>query len=135
MKSPKEIIALMLSKDAFSNWMGIEVLRIEEGTCELRSTIKAEMLNGFGILHGGISYSLADSALAFASNSYGYKSVSIETSISHVRPVKAEDIITAKAVELHRGSTLGIYEITITNQENKKIALFKGTVFITADTW
>jgi acyl-CoA thioesterase len=135
MKSPKEIITLMLSKDAFSIWMGIEVLSIEEGTCELRSKIKTEMLNGFGILHGGISYSLADSALAFASNSYGYKSVSIETSISHVRPVKAGDTITAKAVELHRGFTLGIYEITITNQENKKIALFKGTVFITADTW
>ena len=135
MKTPQEIVTLMLSKDAFSIWMGIEVLTIEEGSCELRSEIKAEMLNGFGILHGGISYSLADSALAFAANSYGYKSVSVETSISHVRPAKAGDILSSKAVELHRGSTLGIYEITITNQENKKIALFKGTVFITAEAW
>lgn len=125
----------MLGQDAFSLWMGIEVISTKEGFCELSATVKKEMLNGFAILHGGISYSLSDSALAFASNSYGNKCVSIETSISHVRPAKIGDILTAKCTELHRGKTIGIYEVIITNQDQKKISLFKGTVHITQDYW
>lgn len=125
----------MLGQDAFSLWMGIEVISTKEGFCELSATVKKEMLNGFAILHGGISYSLSDSALAFASNSYGNKCVSIETSISHVRPAKIGDILTAKCTELHRGKTVGIYEVIITNQDQKKISLFKGTVHITQDYW
>lgn len=135
MKSPKEIVAIMLEKDAFSNWMGLEVISIEIGTCELSATINNNMLNGFDILHGGISYSIADSALAFASNSYGYKCVSIETSISHIRPAKTGDVLHAKAIEMHRGRSIAIYEISVTNQENKKIALFKGTVHISKELW
>ena len=93
------------------------------------------MLNGFAILHGGISYSLSDSALAFASNSYGNKCVSIETSISHLRQAKIGDILTAKCTELHRGKTIGIYEVIIANQDHKKISIFKGTVHISQDFW
>lgn len=135
MKSPKEITSMMLKNDAFSSWMGIEILSIKEGFCELSATVKKEMLNGFEILHGGISYSLSDSALAFASNSYGNKCVSIETSISHVRPAKIGDILTAKCTELHRGKTIGIYEVIITNQDHQKISIFKGTVHISPDFW
>jgi acyl-CoA thioesterase len=135
MKSPDEIVSNMLSNDAFSIWMGVEVVSLQKGSCEIRTEIKSDMLNGFEILHGGISYSLADSALAFASNSYGYKCVSIETSISHIRPGKQGDILIAKAIEMHRGKSIGIYEITVTNQENKKIALFKGTVHISQEVW
>jgi acyl-CoA thioesterase len=135
LKTPEEITSLMLGQDAFSLWMGIEVISTEEGFCELSATVKKDMLNGFAILHGGISYSLSDSALAFASNSYGNKCVSIETSISHVRPAKIGDILTAKCTELHRGKTIGIYEVIITNQDQKKISLFKGTVHINQDYW
>ena len=135
MKSPKEITSMMLKNDAFSSWMGIEILSIKEGFCELSATVKKEMLNGFEILHGGISYSLSDSALAFASNSYGNKCVSIETSISHVRPAKIGDILTVKCTELHRGKTIGIYEVIITNQDHQKISIFKGTVHISPDFW
>jgi len=135
MKSPQEITSMMLSNDLFSQWMGIEILSIKEGFCELTATVKKEMLNGFEILHGGISYSLSDSALAFASNSYGNKCVSIETSISHVRPAKIGDILTVKCTELHRSKTIGIYEVIITNQEHKKISIFKGTVHISIDFW
>lgn len=135
MKSPQEIVSIMLEKDAFSIWMGIEVVSLGMGECELKATIKKEMLNGFDILHGGISYSLADSALAFASNSYGQKCVSIETSISHIRPAKTGDVLIAKTIEMHRGKTIGIYEITVTNQESKKIALFKGIVHISTELW
>lgn len=135
MKTPQEIVSLMLENDTFSQWMGIEVLSIDKGSCTLRAEIKGEMLNGFEILHGGVSYSLADSALAFASNSYGNKCVSIETSISHIRSSKKGDILTAKAIEMHRGKTIGVYEVIVHNQENKKVALFKGTVHIAQEIW
>ena len=135
MKSAAEIVALMLEKDAFSRWMQLSVVNLEPGSCELSMHVKEEMLNGFSILHGGLSYSLADSALAFAANSKGYKCVSIETSISHVRPVKQGTILIAKANELHRGKTIGIYEVTIHNQNEEKVALFRGTVHISNEIW
>jgi acyl-CoA thioesterase len=93
------------------------------------------MLNGFEILHGGITYSLSDSALAFASNSYGYKCVSIESSISHLRPVKIGDVLTAHTKEINRGKTIGVYEVTILNQDNKKVSHFKGTAHISQEIW
>jgi acyl-CoA thioesterase len=125
----------MLDNDAFSQWLDVKVESIGRGSCTLRATIHGQMLNGFNILHGGISYSLADSALAFASNSYGYKCVSIDTSISHLRPAVVGDTLIATAVERHRGKTVGIYEVTVTNQDGKNIALFKGTVHISKDVW
>ena len=135
MLSPNQVVEMMMEKDAFSNWMGIHVDKIELGTSILSCTVKEEMLNGFQILHGGISYSLSDSALAFASNSYGNKCVSIETSISHTRPAKLGDILTATCKEINRGKTIGIYEVAVTNQDQKLIAIFKGTVSISVDTW
>lgn len=125
----------MMELDAFSQWMGIEVLEINPGTCTLRCKVVPGMLNGFHILHGGISYSLADSALAFASNSYGNKCVSIETSISHTRPAQSGDILTASCTELNRGKTIAIYQVEVTNQHHKLIALFKGTVSISTEIW
>ena len=135
MKTPEEIVSTMLDNDAFSQWLDVKVESIGLGSCTLRANIHGQMLNGFNILHGGISYSLADSALAFASNSYGYKCVSIDTSISHLRPAVVGDILIATAVERHRGKTVGIYEVTVTNQDGKNIALFKGTVHISKDVW
>ena len=135
MLTPSQIVSTMLEKDAFSQWLGITINKIELGTCILSCQVKEEMLNGFQILHGGISYSIADSALAFASNSYGNKCVSIETSISHTRTAKPGDILTATCKEINRGRTIGIYEVAVTNQDQKLIAIFKGTVSISVDTW
>lgn len=135
MKSPEEIVDIMLSKDAFSQWMGVELVHIGIGSCKLSCVIKGDMLNGFGIAHGGITYSLSDSALAFASNSYGLQCVSIETSISHLRPVKEGDKLDIEATEIHRGRSIGIYSISIMNQENKLVSKFKGTVHISAKPW
>lgn len=135
MKSAAEIVALMLEKDAFSQWMQLSVNHIEPGCCELAMNVKDEMLNGFSILHGGLSYSLADSALAFAANSRGYKCVSIETSISHVRPVKTGTLLVARAIEIHRGKTIGIYEVTVCNDAGDNVAFFKGTVHISNEIW
>jgi len=133
--SPAEIVEKMMNGDAFSQWLGIKVIKIEPGHCELTMTVTAPMVNGFTIAHGGISYSLSDSALAFATNAYGAKCVSIETSISHTRPVTIGDQLTARCKELNRGKTLGIYEVKVTNQNNKLIALFKGTVHISKENW
>ena len=135
MLTPSQIVSTMLEKDAFSQWLGITINKIELGTCILSCQVKEEMLNGFQILHGGISYSIADSALALASNSYGKKCVSIETSISHTRPAKTGDILTATCKEINRGKTIGIYEVAVTNQDQKLIAIFKGTVSISVHTW
>ena len=129
------VVAKMMQNDGFSRWLGIEVLETGAGTAKLQMTVRSEMLNGFGIAHGGITYSLADSALAFASNSHGIQSVSIETSISHTRPVKESDVLTAVAEELNLSTKIGIYQITVTNQENKTVGLFKGTVFRTGKDW
>ena len=135
MKTPEEIVSTMLENDAFSQWLDVNVMSIGLGSCTLHTTIHGQMLNGFNILHGGISYSLADSALAFASNSYGFKCVSIDTSISHLRPAVVGDTLIATAIERHRGKTVGIYEVNVTNQDGKNIALFKGTVHISKDVW
>lgn len=135
MPSPNEITQTMMDKDFFSQWLGISVLNTEQGACKLQLTVRQNMLNGFAIAHGGITYCLADSALAFASNSYGRQAVSIETSISHTAKVFEGDILTAEAKEITRGNKIAIYDIVITNQEMKKVALFKGTVFITEKIW
>ena len=135
MKSPAEIVQLMMQKDAFSQWMGVEILETGIGTCKLRCTVHQNMLNGHSILHGGITYSLSDSALAFASNSRGHRAVSIETSISHIRKGEVGDVLTAVATEVHRGRTIGIYEVTVTNQRDKMVSHFKGTAHIYPDLW
>lgn len=131
----KKVFHTMYDNDPFSIRMGMECLDIDKGTCILRMKVRHEMLNGFAIAHGGITYSLADSALAFASNSHGIKSVSIETSISHTAPVKEGDILIAFASEVSITNKIGIYQVTVINQENKTVALFKGTVFRTGKNW
>lgn len=132
---PEAIVNKMMEGDAFSQWLGIEVLSIREGACDLQITVRKDMVNGFSIAHGGITYSVSDSALAFAANSYGYKCVSIETSISHTRPVQIGDVLTVKCAELNRGKRYGIYEVTTYNQHDQKVAIFKGTVNISEKRW
>lgn len=134
-KAKKIVHQLMFENDKFSKWLGIEILDIGPGFCTLQSTIKNEMLNGFQLCHGGVSYSIADSALAFASNSHGIQALSIETSISHTKPVMAGDIVTARATEKNLSARFGVYEVILTNQKNDMVALFKGTVFRTGKEW
>ena len=130
-----KVVTKMYDNDWFSQWLGIERLTIETGSCVLKMTIRKEMLNGFGIAHGGITYSLADSALAFASNSYGKMAVSVETSISHTKQLKEGDEITATAQEMSLTNKIAVYNVTIKNQHNEVVALFKGTVYRTGKEW
>ena len=132
--NPQQIVNKMMENDAFSRWLGISVDRISEGKCTLSMTIRAEMLNGFGIAHGGITYSLADSALAFASNSHGRQSVSIDTNINHIETLREGDVITATATENALKNKFGFYTIEIKKQE-KTVALFKGTVYRSDKLW
>lgn len=134
-KRANNIVDEMYQNDAFSKWLGINVIKVKEGFCQLKMIVRPEMTNGFNIAHGGITYSLADSALAFASNSHGRKSVSVETSISHTRPCEKDDVITAIAIEKSISNKIAIYEITITNQNEEIVALFKGTVYRTSKDW
>ena len=135
MKSPAEIVKLMLEKDSFSNWLGIEVLLIEENLCRLGCTIKSDMLNGFEIAHGGITYSLADSCLAFAANSCGYQCVSIETSISHLKKVQLGDYLITEAHKLKEEGKTKTFEITVHNQDALLVARFIGSVHVSSRIW
>ena len=136
MKDPKEIVNTMMAKDYFSQWLGIKVLESAHGISKLSMTVRKEMLNGFGIAHGGITYCLADSALAFSSNSHGKKAVSVETSISHTVSVAEGDELVAEAKEEHCSNKIGIYSVVIKrSSDNAVVALFKGTVYRTSKDW
>ena len=135
MELSKKVIAKMMSGDAFSQWLGIKLLESAPGFCKIQLKVREEMTNGFNIAHGGISYSLADSCLAFAANSYGTQSVSIETSISHTKKVVNGDLLIATSKELNKSTKTALYSITIRNQDNIEIAHFKGTVYRTGKEW
>jgi acyl-CoA thioesterase len=131
----KKVVEKMISGDEFSKWLGIEVIEISKGFCKLQMKVRDEMTNGFKIAHGGISYSLADSCLAFSANSDGIQSLSVETSISYTKKVQSGDILTAISKEINKSSKTALYYITITNQEMEEIAHFKGTVYRTKKEW
>ena len=133
--SAEKIVNKMMDDDAFSRWMGIETVLIEEGHCILKMKIRSEMVNGFGIAHGGIAFSFADSALAFASNAYGRLSVALDCSISFPAALHVGDEITCEAKELSLTARTGTYLIEIKNQKNEKVAFFKGTVYRTSKQW
>lgn len=135
MKTPSEIVQLMMNKDAFSNWMGINIVSIEKGYCKLTANIHDDMLNGFQIAHGGISYSLSDSAMAFAANSHGNIAVSIETSITHLKSIHKNDVITVETYEVSKGKSIGVYQVKCTNQNNEIVSSFKGTVSFRKKNW
>ena len=131
----KMIVDRMMEKDLFSQWLAIERLEEREGYSRLKMTVRPEMCNGFEIAHGGISFAFADSALAFASNSRGRQAVSIETSISHIKPVRSGDTIIASAIEKNLSNSIGIYEVSVNKESGERVALFKGTVFRKEAFW
>ena len=122
----------MLQKDLFSQWLGISIIEIKEGYSKIKMTVRPEMINGFGIVHGGITFSLADSAFAFACNNRNILSVALDTSINFLKPVQVNDVLIAETNELHNGRSTGLYHINIKNQQNETVAVFKGTCFRTS---
>lgn len=129
-----EVVAHMMKHDLFSQWLGIEVLEIKEGYSKIKMLIRSEMINGFGIVHGGIAFSMADSAFAFACNNRNVLSVALDTSINFLKPVHVGDELIAEALEIHNGRSTGLYQIRIFNQHQHEVAVFKGTCFRTNKT-
>jgi acyl-CoA thioesterase len=121
----------MLQHDAFSRWLGIEVLEVREGYSKIQMTLRQEMLNGFGVIHGGIAFSLADSAFAFACNNRNNLSLALDTSINFLKTTLPGDVLTAEATEQHNGRSTGLYQVSITRHEGEMVALFKGVCFRT----
>jgi acyl-CoA thioesterase len=132
-KLAKKVVQKMMADDAFSQWLGIEVVDIKPGYAELQMKVRDEMVNGFKVSHGGIAFSLADSALAFASNSYGRIALALENNISFMKKVNAGDRLRATTEELSIGNTMAVYNVSINNQNSEAVARFRGTVFRTQD--
>lgn len=127
----QKVVEKMMRQDAFSQWLGITVMAVREGYSKVQMTLREDMVNGFGVIHGGIAFSLADSAFAFASNNRNNLSLALDTSITFTRPTRPGDVLTAEAIELHNGKNTGLYQITVTNQQGVPVAHFKGTCFRT----
>jgi acyl-CoA thioesterase len=134
MISPQQVVAKMMQHDKFSQWLGIEILDITEGYSKIKMQVRDEMVNGFGIAHGGIAFSFADSAFAFACNNRNNLSVALDTSINFTKAVNVGDTLIAEATEIHNGKSTGLYLISITNQHNQQVAHFKGNCFRTGKT-
>lgn len=130
-KLAQKVVEKMTNHDEFSQWMGVQVLEIREGYSRISMTIRKEMLNGFGIVHGGIPFSLADSAFAFACNNRNNLSVALDVTITFTKTVNTGDMLIAEAKEVHNGRSTGVYLITVQNQNEEVVALFKGTCFRT----
>ena len=135
MLSPKEIVNQMMAGDSMSQWLGIEIQSCEPGQVICEMTVREEMVNGFHIAHGGITYSLADSALAFSVNAHGVQAVSVETSISHLKPVKVGDVLRTDTREISLSRKIGVYQVDVLNQAEVLVATFKGTVYRTGKEW
>jgi acyl-CoA thioesterase len=121
----------MRDHDGFSRWLGIEVMEIAPRRCVLRMTVRDDMLNGFGVCHGGVTFALADSAMAFASNTHGRVTMSVENGISYIVPVQAGDVLTAEAAEDAQSGPLAFFSVRVKKEDGTSVALFRGTVYRT----
>jgi len=124
----------MLSQDAYSQWLGVEILACEIGRCKLGMTIRKEMLNSMDKAHGAITYGLADTAFGFTANTHGKYAVSIETSINHIEALEEGDYITAEATLDLQKTKVG-FNIVEVKRGNELVALFKGVVYRTSKDW
>jgi acyl-CoA thioesterase len=127
----ERIVAQMMARDAFSQWLGIEVVSVAPGRCVVRMTVREEMLNGFAVAHGAIAYALADSALAFASNTCGLVTLTLESTVFYAQPVHAGEVLTAVAEEVSDGHRIALYDVVITRADGSRVAFIRGTVYRT----
>lgn len=134
MDKPILIVDMMFENDKFSQWLGIERVLIEEGRAILKMIIRKDMLNGFDIAHGGIVFSLADSALAFSSNSFGKKSVSIEASVNWTKPLYENDEIVAESKMRSMSNKQAVFDIDV-KRGDEIVAIFRGVVYRTSKDW
>ena len=127
--TPLETAQYMLDQDEFSKWMGIKLIEVREKYCLIEMTVKKEMINGLKTVHGGVTFSLADSALAFSSNNTNEASVALNCMINFTKAVKLGDTLIAESVLISDTRKTGVYDISITNQHKILVATFRGTVY------
>lgn len=125
------VVEGMLAADGFSRWLGVELVELAPRIATLRMTVRRDMLNGFGVCHGGVTFSLADSALAFASNTHGRVTMSIENAIGYPAPAREGDVLTAVAREESANGPLAFYRVDVTKSDGSAVAHFRGTVYRT----
>ena len=118
--------AQMYERDHATQALGIEIVAIEPGYARMQMPVRTDMLNGHQTCHGGFIFALADSTFAFACNSYNIQTVAAGCSIEYLAPGYEGDVLQAEAVEQARSGKTGVYDIVVTNQDGKKIALFRG---------
>jgi len=118
--------AAMLKDDAASQGIGAKLDAIGPGTATMTMTVRPDMLNGHGICHGGYIFLLADSAFAFACNSYNAVTVAQSNQITYLCPVRLDACLSARAVEVARAGRSGTYDVTVTDETGTKVALFRG---------
>lgn len=131
MSDAAAVVQHLMEHDAFSQWMGVEVLEAAVGRSVIRMPVRADMVNGFGTLHGGVLFAFADSAFAFATNARGMLSVAVDCSISFPVAVRPGDVLTATAVEQSTTNRLAFCEVTVTNRDDVAVGYFRGTVYRT----
>lgn len=134
MSTPAEIAAHLLTHDRFSQWLGIQIDATETGYCKLHFQVTDQMVNGFGVVHGGVLFAAADSAFAFACNSHGILTLALDANISFTRPAHTGDRLTVEAKVVHQGGKTGVYQVAVTNTAGELVALFKGTGYRTSKT-
>ena len=130
-KLAERVVKGMVARDLFSEWLGIEVLEIAPRRSKVRMRVRPEMVNGFGVTHGGIAYSLADSALAFAANTNGKITVAVENTVSYPKSAAVGDVLTAVAEEEAATNRLAFYRVIVRNQNDVVVSTFRGTVYRT----
>ena len=132
-RTAEAVKARMLQNDSYSKLLGFEVDEVGPGYCRLHFTVRPDMLNGFAALHGGVTFSAADTAFAYACNSHGRQSVGLTVTIDFLDAGKLGDVITVEAREEGLKHKVGVYAIRLTNQHGVLLALFKGTAYRTSN--
>jgi acyl-CoA thioesterase len=126
----ERVVHAMMAKDAFSRMMGMEIVEVRPRASTVRMTVRPDMVNGFGVCHGGVAFSLADSAFAFACNTHGRITVSIENTITYPRKVAAGDVLVATAREESASARLSYYHVEVRRGE-ELVNVFRGTAYRT----
>ncbi|MDA9755640.1 hotdog fold thioesterase [Flavobacteriales bacterium] len=134
-KEMHPIVAQMMEADAMSQWLGIEVLESAPGVCRCRLGVRDDMVNGFGIAHGAITYALADSTLAFAVNAQGRHAVSVTSTIQHLAPVMLGDVIESQAIMRSAGQRVVHVDVEVTNQRGERVAWLTATGYKRSTSW
>lgn len=125
----RAVVERLMATDAFSRWLGVEILDVRVGHAVIRMTVRPEMVNGFGIAHGGIVHAFADSALAFTTNSDGEIRVALDTWMSYPSAIRVGDVLTATGALQASTSRTAFAEVTVRAQDDRVVGLFRGTVY------